>query len=354
VLGVAISFVIWIAGRSTDPTVIPATTDDKPETVPRSPKDRRSKSAAAFVATENTVMAPPPMAAAPVDASAEELAAWREQQAEWRKQNAEWKAQQAASERELRQQRAAETRDRALAHAAAAAEMRRLHQLANPRISAAAGWGAIGAAIVAGGIASLVAIGNPELTGFEATIGLAVASLALGATIVIAGALRKRSGILSFLALVSLIATLLTALVPVDRGLVGADTEIGMGEDAAYSQLAGRLSLSVHEESPTGVTEIWQGAGSIRVEVFEGAAARVEMVQRAGDAMLFDYVEIGEGVTEYRGQPVTSGFRASGDWHKRVLVGNEQADVAVIRIWQGAGQIEVIDHNESTKEEVTP
>jgi hypothetical protein len=69
--------------------------------------------------------------------------------------------------------------------------------------------------------------------------------------------------------------------------------------------------------------------------------------------MYWDYVELGDGVSSYQGAQVTSGFRADGDWHKRVIVGDEDADVAVIRIWQGTGRVEILDHNEPITEEVT-
>jgi phage shock protein PspC (stress-responsive transcriptional regulator) len=342
ILASIIYFVIWIARRSSEPTFTPATTDDKPDTIPQPRKD-----ASAFVATETTVSAPTPPAAAAPDASTADLAAWREQQALWKQQNAEWKAQQAATERELRQRRAAEARDRALASAAEAAEQRRVHQLANPRISAAVGWGAIGAAIVAGGIGSVIASGNPDFAEFEFTVGLAVAAIVLGISIVIAGALRRRSGILSFLAVLVILATIATAMVPRTRVLLSANANVGASDSTRYAQLLGYLSIEVDELSPPGeVTNIWQGSGTIQITVFEGAAAQVEVVSRSGQVHVYEYTD----PDEMLGHQIDSQYLIDGMWHSRDTVG-DGGEPVTIRIWQGNGDVSIQDMNRPVEEE---
>lgn len=250
VLAAIVLFVIWFARRaSADPVVAPATTDDRPDTVPTplvpdaadaagapaTPDAAAAQAGSAAVAAQaasGTLAASspsaahqpsaapsPPPAPAP-DAGADELEAWKQQQAEWKAQHAEWKAQHAATEREVREQRAAESRERALAASAEHAERRRLRRLANPRINAATAFSVLGAAIVGGGVAALVASGTPALAGYEVTVALAVAALVLGVSIVVAGLCRRRSGVLGFFAVLVVLATLMSAAVPRDRVLL--------------------------------------------------------------------------------------------------------------------------------------
>ena len=364
VLGAILAFVILIARRAThsEPLVTPATTDDRPDTIPQ-PVREDATGIAALVGTRATVTGagdgsagdvdaagqadqpPPPPASAPTDASAEELAAWREQQALWKQQNAEWRAQQAATARELRQQRAAEARERAIASAAEATERRRLRRLANPRIPAAVGWGALGAAIVTGGVAGLVATDNPRLSGYELTVGLAAAAMVLGVAIVLAGALRRRSGILSFLAVLVVLGLLVAALVPHDRHLFFAYGNLGAGEDARYAQVIGSINVTVHPESPVGVTDIWQGSGTIHIGVGEGAAARVEIISAGDDIYVYEYVS----ANERNWRLPASQTSVDGMWHSSDTVGVGD-EVAVIRIWQGNGNVVIDDLNPYVEE----
>lgn len=118
-----VAFIIVIARRGTaSTTVVPATTDDKPDTIPipTPPAEQRAESTTAVAPDAVARPEAPPAPAA--DAGAEELQAWRERQALWKQQHAEWKAQQSATERELRQQRALEAHERALAASAERAE----------------------------------------------------------------------------------------------------------------------------------------------------------------------------------------------------------------------------------------
>jgi phage shock protein PspC (stress-responsive transcriptional regulator) len=390
VLTAIVVFVIWIARRaSSEPIVTPATTDDRPDTIPvpvapdagqaaqhaaratanptaDSPTDPTTPEAAAAAAQDGTatlaaatLAAPAPPPAPAPGADADELDAWKLQQAEWKRQHTEWKAQQSATEREVREQRAAEARERALAASAEYAEQRRLRRLANPRINAATAFSVLGAAIVGGGIAALVASGTPSLTGYEVTVALAVAAVVLGLGIIVAGLCRRRSGVLGFFAVLVVIATLVSAAVPRDRVLLlGNGGGVGVGETARYAQLFGSLSLWASPMAPRGVTDVWQGAGTIDLQVAEGAGVRVEVRSRSGSVHLYDLIDDdGDGNSEYEPSRETDAMHKAGDeWLWSGVIGADSPGIPTLRIWQGSGSIYLYDQNSTTPtdEEATP
>jgi hypothetical protein len=147
----------------------------------------------------------------------------------------------------LRDQRLNESRERTAADAAIWAERRRLHRLANPRLNAATVFTIIGAAIVGGGIAALVASADSTLADVAAAIGLSVSALILGAAIIIAGALTRRSGFLGFLALIAVLAALATAAVPIGQQfIIPAVASVG----ASHSELHNQHSAMIEGKTP--------------------------------------------------------------------------------------------------------
>ena len=211
VLGLLVWFVVWISRRSRrfgiSSASAPATTATAghTETVPsREPADA-------------AVFAIPEPLAPPAGAPAEDLAAWKNSQAAWKRERTEWRTLQADTQRVLRDQRLRESRERAVADAAVWAERRRLHRLANPPLNAATVFTVIGAAIVGGGVAALIASADSALADVSASIGFVVAALVLGVAVIVAGALGRRSGFLGFLALIAVLAALATAAVPFER-----------------------------------------------------------------------------------------------------------------------------------------
>lgn len=360
-LAAAVVATVWVArraSRSEEPIVVPATTDARPETVPEPPS---ASGASAFTVAEPAAesptgaaaTSPEPEASAPVpppapvaDAPPEDLAAWREQQNRWKAEHAAWKQQQAASARELRDQRAAETHARAVANSAAAEERRRLHRLANPRVSASAVFSVLGAAIVAGGIAAL-AIPDSDY-GF--TVGWAMAAIVFGLAIVVCGALRRRSGILGFFALVSIVVMLGSATVPPGRTLLFADASLSTHIDNEVAQPAGRTEIYVSATTPSGtVTDLWQGAGSIHVDVDENAAARIEIVSRSGRVSATTLDSDGE----YAWRKIATS-RTGQEFRSEFSVGPKDANAPLIRIWQGAGSINIHDMNKTATEGSKP
>jgi hypothetical protein len=232
VLGLLVWFAVWIARRSrqfglSSPGSA-ATTYGRAATIP------------APAAGPNFSTPEPP--APPAGAPAEELAAWKNSQAEWKKERTEWRTLQADTQRVLREQRIAESRERALTDAAVWAERRRLHRLANPRLNAATVFTITGAAIVGGGIAALIASADSTLSGTATSIGLAVSALILGLAVIIAGALTRRSGFLGFLALIAVLAAVATAAVPFERQFVlPALYSVGAGHSALHGAIHGAL-----------------------------------------------------------------------------------------------------------------
>src|SRR5690606_20482723 len=125
----------------------------------------------------------------------------------------------------------------------------------------------------------------------------------------------RRSGVLGFFAVLVVIATLVSAAVPRDRVLLlGNGGGVGDGETARYAQMFGSLSLWVSPMDPRGVTDVWQGAGTIDLQVAEGAGVRVEVRSRSGSVHLYDLIDDdGDGNSEYEPSRETDAMRKAGD-----------------------------------------
>ncbi|MET4781073.1 PspC domain-containing protein [Glaciihabitans sp. UYNi722] len=346
-IGVGIWFAIWFVrrahrARTMVPETIPATTDDRPDTVPDLPEDALASDAALLTLGSTAVEEPvaPPVQPA-FGAQEDELAAWREQQAEWRSQHDAWKRQQAASQRELRMQRWAEARERSAANAVAWAERRRQYRRANPRIPAAYVAITLGAALVIGGAVAVMLTGNGDWLGAEAVVGLGAATLTVGAVIIVAGALRRRSGFLGFVAVVLVLVTVLTAFVPRDRELLPAVAYTRpLSEPGRYAQVIGSIYLTDDGRGARDgeVIDIWQGSGTITIDVPTTMTVHVEATMREGNLQKTHYVNKNDGSVEVKLDPTTSTMLATGEKLYRTTVGSGGRDVTV-RIWQGNGTV---------------
>ena len=337
--------IIWLARRAngSTSTLTPATTDDKPETIPTPaiPAEQLAELGSTLQGTLFTEAAPAPPSAPAPDAPADELQAWKEQQTLWKQQHAEWKAQRSVTELELRQQHALVAHERALAASAERAGRRRLAKLANPRINAATTWGVLGASIIAGGVSALVAGRNPDIGGHEATIALAAAAIVLGLSVIVAGALRHRSGVLSFFALVAIVAMLVSSAVPRDRTLLIGGIGWGVGGDARLAIPVGPLYLTVNEPGEGGVTDIWQGSGYTELNLAHDASVRVELSSSSGDISVYDRYGRSPSFVED-----VDGLRRVGDeWRWSTVLGPNPEPDRLIRLWQGGGHLVVFDNN---------
>ncbi|GMA29250.1 PspC domain-containing protein [Arenivirga flava] len=233
-------------------------------------------------------VAPAPPAA---DAPAEQLAAWRQQQESWKLHHAAWAAQQrqgvdARIRSELAAQRAAEREQR---HAAWR-EAQRRRRLANPRIGFALTVLVLGAALIAAA-AVVLGVRQAGLAEVSLAAGFATASGVFGVAMIVAGAARRRSGFLAFLAAGSLVVAGVGSLVPTDRELVGIDASLDLTESGRYSQVIGSTYLGWSGPWDERNRALEMGVGEISAEPslhVPGSlgTARIDLWQAAGTVYL--------------------------------------------------------------------
>jgi phage shock protein PspC (stress-responsive transcriptional regulator) len=348
-IAAVVLFVIWVARRSGDaetaPVGTPASSAAGAYGAQPGPTAAASAAGGTWATTAGPEAAPAPLAPQPpaADATADELAAWRAQQDEWQRQRAAWAAEQKRTDRELAQ---AAAREKAQRNAEAAIERARVRKLCRPRTSAAFVGIAVGAAVTAGALAALL---GGSADGGDATLGFATALLVLGLAIVIAGAMRRRSGFLSFLGFVGLVALVGSLLAPDGRTLLfpgshGIDTTTS----SAYALPAGQLSLYAYDDGDETVAEIdlWLGAGEIDVAVADGQTVRVEFETDRRSDVVRTVQDITTGAELERETVGTTGNgrRVEGS----VTVGGAGAADVVVTVWQGAGSITVRELSEPT------
>lgn len=366
-LAVVVAFVVWIARRadrnssavpsapiqdsaqpSSAPVFSPAMSTPATGEGGSDPlQDPATAAAWSGSASFSTAPGPPPAAPA-ADASAEELTAWRERQERWKQQNREFRNAAAASQREVRQRRAAEYRERARRAAAEAAEFRRVRRLENPALSAPIVLAVFGAAVVSGGVAAVVSSVDSTSSSVTAAIGLAVAAIVMGLAIAVGGMLRHRSGFLAFLAGVTLMLALAMTAVPTGRTLLGTSSYgLGVGD---YVQPLGNATVTTLPDTPAGVTDLWQGSGTVTISIEEGTAAIVEVTSPASSVTVWALAEIGNDVDSSQSrvlEPEPAGAGpADGPQHWVVTVGDPSADtIRTVRIWQNSGYVEIVDNS---------
>lgn len=336
-LASAIWFVVWVARRAGRPA---SSTDAPAAATPKKSPARGSRpsTSAAFVSAPPTHPAP--------GAPEAEVTEWREQQAAWRAEREAFRLERAATEQETRRLRAEEAHDRALAASAERAESHRLYLLANPRAGAAFGAIAIGAAAVAGGVAAVIASGEPEQVDYRLTIGLAVASLVLAAAIIIAGVWGRRAGFLSFVALLVIAATVATAVVPRDRQLIPPFTSYGLSNavPGSYVAISGNIDITIDGSLPLdgGVIDLWQFDGTTTIWLSEGTTTRVELVSGTGDVTTGWR---GSGLVSY--EPIEGQALTDDHWRSTTTFGSGAEPDVTIRIWQERGSIRILQPNET-------
>ena len=342
-LAVVVAFVVWIARRAgrndrpsdSGPVFSPATTDGNPDTIPEPTIPGASDPGTASLPQ-------PPPASPAADASIEELAAWRESRELWKQQNRQFKNAEAASQREVRRQRAAEQRERARLASTESAERRGIRRRENPVLSAPIVVAVLGAAVVAGGLAAAAGSLGAATSGIAAAIGFAVAALVMGIAIVVGGVLRHRSGFLAFLAGVTLLLALVMTAVPTGRMLVpptlyGGGVDVGVGN---FVQPVGTASVAVYPGMPEGVTDIWQGSGSISISIDEGTAAIVEVTSPA--SVVTVWARPATGLVPGGINPEST--LANGVRRWAFTVGDPEAtEIRTVRIWQTSGYVEITD-----------
>jgi Putative stress-responsive transcriptional regulator len=295
-----------------------------------------------------TVGEPLAPTAPPASATPDELAAWRARQDAWKAEHAAWRTQQAADELAIRQQRSAENRARAEGMAAQATEARRLRRLAKPRTSAGYVGITLGVGLLAGGAAAAIALGSPGVSRFALTVGLAVATVAMGLAIVVAGAVRRRSGFLSFIAIVLVAASVLCALLTPPRGrelVLGYASTSRLSDLAVYEPLGGYsifLDPRLDQAQPDGRTRtirVEQGIGAVIVSVGAGLTVRVVATQQNPDSS-FAALTFGQNGDVTVDSPLGRTLSDGGD-RTEITYGDATTPDAVVYITQSLGRVEV-------------
>jgi phage shock protein PspC (stress-responsive transcriptional regulator)/uncharacterized membrane protein len=315
VVGLSVAFVAWVAHRVKHHSPVAVVNTVAPDV--------------AAASTAPTEVIPEPDVTGPETADApEDFTAWREQQEATKAATEEFRATGEPTPAEVAAQRAAEHRALWAAQAAAQAEQRERRRRANPRLSAAWVFVVLGVALVASAIGALVASVDASFTGSVAFAGVASASLVVGIAIIIAGAVRRRSGFLSFVAAVLLFFAVPLAFLPGDRQLVTAEYGLAEGK---YAQLAGNVYLYV-QPGMRGTIDLWQGVGNLHITMSEGAGAHFEaevMSGYIGSEKVFDDNQTGNATI----QPIRQ--EGNVDVYSTDL-GNTAQDLT-IRLWQGSG-----------------
>ena len=326
VLVAVVVLVVWLARRSAEVPTTPATTDDRPDTVPSFPADADVETeVAAAVAAAIADPGEPP--APPADASTEELAAWKRSQDEWQQQRAAWAAEQKRTERDRRQ---AEAGERAIAAVAASRERARIRKLTRPRASAGVVFLVLGVGLVAAALSAFAASNSADTRGAEWMVGAAALVLVMGVGTVVVALARRRSGALAFFSILAVLALVAAVLTPTDRQLLPLGTSYGISgtEDGRYAQLAGHTTMYVPDrDAPTpAVVDLWQFAGGVSVDLEEGATLRLVLETDSANP----YVTVDEMISD--------GGRTA--WYQvregrlDLTVGPGEPDL-VLRMWAG-------------------
>ncbi|GAA3655195.1 PspC domain-containing protein [Microbacterium marinilacus] len=263
ILGAVAAVVAWLVRRRR-----PARAD-----LPLAGDDGGLSGTAAVSGGATSGVAPPPSSAPeppePLSAlaSAAELDAWREQHAAWREQHEQWRRRQADGD----QAAAAEARARLVAERAAfraeAARLRAERRAAKPRTSVSFVVIALGTALLAG-VGVWFAF-QPYASERAIPAAFLSAAAAVGLAMVLAGALRRRSGFLAAVAIVLLAVGGTGALAASFDELVPPGA-VRYPPQGAYEivQPFGALQLEVGAwDGGDGVTTVEKGSGETRISV---------------------------------------------------------------------------------------
>ncbi|WP_407357782.1 PspC domain-containing protein [Microbacterium sp. LTA6] len=228
-------------------------------------------------APASALLTSPPPAPAPLPErpeNPEDLDAWRRQHAAWKEQDQAWRRQQQDAERAARDQARRERQTVAAAFAAEAAERRRIRRASNPRASFALVASVIGLALVAGAAVGLWSGGDERL---RLAVGLLSAALVLAVGMIIAGALRRRSGFLAFLTVLVLVGGAVATGVATLRQFTFGDAWASNAHSLGIQQPFGNLDITLdpYDGTPPSMS-VEKGTGSTLISVSEGVELDLE------------------------------------------------------------------------------
>ncbi|RLK47885.1 PspC domain-containing protein [Microbacterium telephonicum] len=247
------------------------------ETAPRTASAADSDASAAPT-DSGTVESAGALAAADDDAPFDEMAAWRAQHAAWKVESEAWRREQQDLARTARDQARRERHAHAAAFTAEAAERRRIRRLTKPRTPFAYVAALVGLAVLVGTLTALAADGM-----FAVAQGLFWGALVLAAAMVVAGALRWRSGFVAFATMLTLAGGLVATAVPtvlaMHAGSYGI-SNIGDAQpyprDAPFRQPWGDLSVYLDDTGSSIPLHIDKGMGTTWITVEPGVELVVE------------------------------------------------------------------------------
>lgn len=295
---------------------------------------------------------PAPESPAPLDAdaTADEVAAWRARQAEWRVQRDAWRRQQAETEAAAREQSRREREAVGRAFAVEAEARRRARQAANPRASAVLVLAVLGAGLVAGAITALATAGLG--VGLAAAAGILVAALVCAIGMIVAGAVRRRSGFLAFSTITLLVVGLVTAGLASAGQLVLGSAAIGNSgyQEDRFVQPAGDVTLYVMPNSAADWRSeplvLRKGTGYTHIQVESGVTLQLD-AQLGDGTVTFVRIDKTGDITETGDIPSASLVDGRRTFHWSVS--NEDPEIrsviVPVRIEQNAGDIQVTVHD---------
>ncbi len=279
--------------------------------------------------------------AAPVD----ELEAWRAQHAAWKVQHDAWRREQQDVARVARDQARRERHAHAAAFTAAAAEQRRVRRLTKPRTPFAYVAVALGLAVLVGTLTALSADAT-----FAVAQGLFWSALVLAAAMVIAGALRWRSGFLAFAVILTLAGGLAATALPTVQALhVGSYGISNVGEataypaDAPFRQPWGDLTVYIDDTGESLPLHIDKRMGITWVTAEPGVELTVEATTTEQSEL---YLTDDEGMTRRLADEARTQNERLGDGRTRSTVVLAAGDVPIttrqtIVIAQEVGPIQI-------------
>lgn len=312
-------FLIVRAARRT-PGTAPDASIDESGSGPDTQMDEQGVDAAGFAASAPSDLPEAPVApvAPAADAAADEMAAWREQHAAWKVQDDAWRREQQDIARVAREQARRERQERGAVFAAEAAERRRVRRLTKPRTPFAYVAVAVGIAVIAGALVALQHGGA-----LAPALGLFTAGLVLALAMLVAGALRRRSGFLAFVTVLTLVGGAVAVAVPTTQALhLGSYdlSNLGDGSDypasSPFTQPWGNLSVFLADTGlPGAPIHVDKGEGSTMIALEPGVALELDLTApwwattvRTDDGELIDLASIpgaqstplADGRTRYR------------------------------------------------------
>ncbi|MET4637442.1 PspC domain-containing protein [Mycetocola sp. 2940] len=252
-----------------------------------------------------------------------------------------WNPAQARSQAERDAQRQA--RD------AARAQQRREHEERYRRRQPGAAFVSIslGLALLAG-VFVAVALGYTTFSDTAVLVGVGTALGVIALATILAGIRGKESGALGFFAVVAILVLLFVGVFPRGTAVSVVGNTTWVVEDAApgtstgYSMAAGSptLDLSGLDDRGAevgGTVELWLGAGTVELVLPEDVPVVLEV---AGGIAGLSYTDA-DGEARERGAPAYREVLRFGD--------TSGDDMTTVRIWLGAGSVDIADTTRSTR-----